>query len=200
MRIYGLTGGIGSGKSEAARRFAARGIPVVDADAIGHEALAPGGAAAEQVIDALGPGILTDGIIDRKKVSARVFSDPEALARLNEITHPAIYEEIMRRCAALARGGHDTVIVEAALIAESGVKEPFLAGLIVISTAAPVRIDRLVSRRGLTRLEAERRVAAQTPPERKAPLADWVIENDGSLEQLYLRIDQIAAEIGGHHG
>ncbi|MBI5091538.1 MAG: dephospho-CoA kinase [Candidatus Hydrogenedentes bacterium] len=195
MKIYGLTGGIGSGKSEAARQFAARGIPVIDADAIGHAVIAPGGAAVEHVINAFGSGVLTDGIIDRKKVGARVFSDPEALARLNALVHPMIYAEVMKRCAVLAEEGHGVVIIEAALLAENGAKEPFLAGLIVVTSPAAVRIERLVSSRGMSRTEAEQRIAAQAPPERKAAFANWVVENDGTIEQLRARIDRIAHEI-----
>ena len=200
MRIYGLTGGIGSGKSEAARRFRERGIPVLDADAIGHHVIAPGGSATQDVIAAFGSDILTDGIIDRKKVAALAFSDPSALQRLNRIVHPAIYREIAARCAALAQSGHCTAIVEAALIAENGVKEPFFDGLIVVTCPEALRIERLISQRGMTREDAAQRIAAQSAPERKLALADWVIVNDGARDQLYAQVDGIVGEWIEHHG
>jgi len=200
MRIYGLTGGIGSGKTEAARRFAWHGIPVIDADAIGHAVIGPGGSAVDEVVAAFGAEVLTDGIIDRMKVGARVFSNAHALQRLNGIVHPAIYREIATRCDAYRQDGHDAVIVEAALLAENGVKQPFFDGLIVVTCPVAIRVQRLVMQRGMDRADAERRIASQTPPERKIALADWVIENDGDRETLDARVDKIVAEMGVTHG
>lgn len=198
MRIYGLTGGTGSGKSEAARRFEARGIPVIDADAIGHEVIAPGGAAEKAVIQAFGLDIVTGGAIDRAKLGARVFSDEAARRQLNAIVHPAIGLEIAMRCAALADQGHDAVIVDAALIAENGRKEDYLSGLMVVTCPAEERVRRLVAHRGIEETEARRRIAAQTPPEEKVALADWVIDNSGTKEALYARVDAIAGELKTH--
>lgn len=198
MRIYGLTGGTGSGKSEAARRFEMRGIPVIDADAIGHEVIAPGGAAEKAVIQAFGPGIVTDGAVDRVKLGARVFSDTAARQQLNAIVHPAIAFEIAMRCAALADQGHDAVIVDAALIAENGRKEDYLSGLMVVTCPAEERVRRLVAHRGIEEAEARRRIAAQTPPEEKLALADWVIDNSGTKEALHARVDAIAGELKAH--
>ncbi len=198
MRIYGITGGTGSGKSEAARRFAQLGFPVIDADAIGHEVIAPGGAAEKAVIEAFGQAIVTDGAIDRGKLGARVFSDDEARKRLNAIVHPAIGMAIAMRCAALAEQGHDAVIIDAALIAENGKKDDFLSGLIVVTCPVDERIRRLVELRGIDEAEARRRIAAQTPPERKLALADWVIDNSGSKEELLDQIDMIARELTKH--
>lgn len=195
MRIYGLTGGIGSGKSEAGRRFAALGFPVIDADEIGHQVIEPGGFVADDVAAAFGADILTDGIIDRRKLGARVFSDPDALRTLNGIVHPAIHRASARRCAALAREGHDAAILDAALLAENGTKEPFLDGLIVVTCPRETRIARLAAARGWPREETERRMAAQTPPEQKLAAADWIIENNGTIAQLYARVDQIAGEL-----
>ena len=116
MRIYGLTGGIASGKSEAAKRFQARGIPVIDADRVGHRVLEPGGTAEARVMDAFGEDILTDGQIDRHKLGARVFADPKELDRLNAIVQPAIKNEIWQQCAALARDGQDLAVIDASFI------------------------------------------------------------------------------------
>ncbi|MBN2307585.1 MAG: dephospho-CoA kinase [Candidatus Hydrogenedentes bacterium] len=195
MRIYGLTGGIASGKSEAARRFEERGIPVLDADGIGHEAIAPGGAATEEVVAAFGPDILTDGQVDRAKLGAFVFSDPEARARLNAIVHPAVQGEVARRCGRLAEAGERAAIVEAALLAEGGRLEPFLSGLILVIASREIRLKRLCEKRLLSREEAIRRLDCQTPPESKLALARWVLDNNGSVEDLVGQVDSVAGEI-----
>lgn len=195
MRIYGLTGGTGSGKSAAALRFATHGIPVIDADRVGHEALAPGGVAEAGVIEAFGAEITTGGAIDRAKLGARVFADPDALARLNALTHPAIFGEIGRRCAEHAQAEKAAVIIDAALLAEGGQREPFLDGLALVLASAETRAARLVSGRGLDPEQAARQIAAQSPPEAKRALADWVIVNEGALEDLHARVDAVAREM-----
>ncbi|HOT49330.1 MAG TPA: dephospho-CoA kinase [Candidatus Hydrogenedentes bacterium] len=195
MRIIGLTGGIGCGKSEAGRRFSENGIPVLDADEIAHELIAPGGAAEQAVLDALGGDILVRGRIDRARVAEKVFGHPERLERLNAIMHPLVGMEIGRRCAALAEAGHGTAVVEAALLAEQGRRDDYLQGLILVLCAETDRVNRLVALRRLDRGEALRRIRAQTPPERKIPCADWIIHNDGSLQHLYDQVDAIAKAI-----
>lgn len=199
MRIYGLTGGTGSGKSEAGRFFQELGIPVLDADVIGHEVLRTGGAAAEAVIGAFGKDILTDGVIDREKLGDLVFRDPEARQRLNAIVHPAIRMEIGVQCVGLAELGNELALIDAALIGENGRREPYLNGLIVVTCPAEIRLRRLMVKRGLTEEEARRRMAAQTPPEKKIAFADWVIDNTGTLEALQARVQEIAQELT-HHG
>lgn len=198
MRIYGLTGGTGSGKSEAGRMFEERGIPVLDADAIGHELIEPGGAAVEPVLEAFGAGILTDGRIDREKLGARVFRDPEARQRLNAILHPAIRMEVANRSALLAQNGHEFALVDAALLAENGRKDPYLSGLIVVNCPEDTRVQRLVALRGIDENEARRRIVAQTPPEKKIPIADWVIENSGTIEALEAEVERVAKELARH--
>jgi len=120
MRIIGLTGGIASGKGEVARVFADRGVPVLNADAIGHEAIAPGGPGYQAVVQAFGEGILRDGIVDRSALGNVVFGDDASLEKLNRIVHPLIRDEIERRCERLARQGHKFCLIDAALIAEDG--------------------------------------------------------------------------------
>lgn len=195
MRIYGLTGGIASGKSEAARRFLAQGIPVIDADRIGHRVIEPGGIAEARVVEAFGSDILTDGAIDRHKLGARVFGDPKELERLNAIVQPAIKDEIWKQCAALAREGQDLVIIDAALLAEGGKIADRVDGLILVIAPQAVRVERLVGNRGLTPEQALKRIEAQTPPESKIPLADWVVENTGSLSEFQAKIDDLAYDL-----
>lgn len=195
MKIYALTGGIGSGKSEAARRFAALGIPVIDADRIGHEVIEPGGPAERGVIEAFGTAIVTDGRIDRKKLAARVFGDRQALDRLNALTHPAVLQEIGKRTAEWANAGHRVAIIEAALHAENGTLADWMAGLILVTCPEPIRVERLQRDRGMTPEESRARIASQTPPEKKAPLAKWIIENDGDLAHLQAQVERIAKEL-----
>ncbi|MCX5757969.1 MAG: dephospho-CoA kinase [Candidatus Hydrogenedentes bacterium] len=195
MRVIGLTGGIGSGKSEAGRRFCENGVPTVSADEVAHTLLEPGGAAVDAVVDAFGEEIMANGRVDRARLAAKVFGNPEAVARLNGITHPLIGIEIARHCAAFAGQGHTAALVDAALLGENGRREPFLQGLILVLCPDDERMRRLVELRGIPHDEALRRMRAQTPPERKIPLADWVIRNDGSIEHLHRQVDAVAREI-----
>ena len=195
IRVIGLTGGTGSGKSEAARRFEELGFPVINADAIGHELLLPGSEAEADVIEAFGHGILTDDRVDRNKLGARVFAEPEARHTLNAIVHPRIKHEIKRRIRSFAEKGHKTVIIDAALIAESGEREPCLDGLILVTSSEKVRAQRLVKARGLTFEEAMQRIRSQTPPETKLALADWVLDNEGELDGFLSSVEHVASEL-----
>lgn len=192
MKIYGLTGGIASGKSEAARRFRELAVPVIDADKIGHALIEPGGAAEAEVLAAFGGDILSDGRIDRAKLGQRVFADRAELEKLNAIVHPAIKAEVARRAAALAEEGHEFVVIDAALLGEGGKIAGYIDGLALVLAPVATRLERLVQQRGCTEAEAKRRIEAQTPPERKIPLADWIIQNDGTLDALRARVDDVA--------
>lgn len=195
MKVYALTGGIGAGKSEAARMFAELGVPVVDADRIGQQATEPGGVAEQAVIEAFGERIVANGQVDRKKLAAIVFDDKSALQRLNGLVHPAVLAEIARRTAALAEAGNRAAIIEAALHAEDGRVQEWMAGLILVDCPVETRVKRLVEKRGMTESEARARIAAQTPPEKKAPLAKWIIRNDGDLAHLRGQVTEIAAQL-----
>lgn len=184
MRIIGLTGGIASGKGEVARVFADRGIPVLNADAIGHEVTAPGGPGYRAVVQAFGEEILRNGMIDRTLLGNKVFGDADSLEKLNRIMHPLIRDEIERRCERLAGQGHKFCVIDAALIAEDGKRPPFLDILIVVHSTAEARLRRLVEVRGLSEDHAAHRIEVQTPPETKLPLADYVIENEGTIQEL----------------
>ena len=195
MFIAGLTGGTGSGKSTAARRFETHGIAIVDADGEGHALIESGGPAEAAVINRFGPSILTDGIIDRRKLGALVFSDPTSLAALNAIMKPRIAEAVALRCAALAAGGRPATLVDAALLGDGGMLDPWLQGLVLISSSVEMRVRRLVASRDLTESQVRERIAAQVDPERKRPLARWIVENEGPLEGLHKQVDEVAREI-----
>jgi len=197
MKIIGLTGGTGSGKSTAARRFEERGIPVIDADRIGHELIAPGGAAEASVIVAFGEDIVESGTIDRAKLGAKVFASDDARLKLNAIVHPALFAEIARRAMAHAESGAEAVMVDAALLAENGSKDAWLAGLVLVDAPVDVRVRRLREGRGIDEAESRRRIAAQTDPESKRAAADWIIDNGSGLEALYAQVDAVAEAISG---
>ena len=195
IRIYGLTGGTGSGKTIAANRFEQHGICVIDADKAGHQLLEPGGGAYQQVVEQFGSDILTNGRIDRGKLGQLVFGDEAAREKLNAIVHPLIFQVISRRCAELYREGHRAVIVDAALLAENGVREKWLDGLILVTAPREVRAARLVAGRLITPEQAQQRIEAQSDPDQKRAAADWVVENGGDIEAFLAKIDAIAGEI-----
>lgn len=192
MRVFGLTGGIASGKSEAARRLRELGVPVIDADKVGHGVIEPGGAAESAVTTAFGPAILTNGRIDRSKLGAIVFAEPAQLERLNAIVHPLIKAQITRECQALAAAGHPLAVIDAALLGEGGKIADTVDAIALVLADKHVRVKRLMQYRGLTEAEAIARVEAQTPPETKIPLAKWILENNGSLEAFLALVDNVA--------
>lgn len=195
MKIYALTGGIGAGKSAASKRFAERGIPVIDSDALGHEVIEPGAPAFQAVVDRFGEGILKEGQIDRPALGEIVFSDPKALQDLNAIVHPAVIAETGRLSAEYAAQGHTAIIIEAALHAEDGtLREPFEA-LILVDCPEEIRIQRLVENRQMAPEEAQSRIKNQTPPEKKKSLARWIIQNDKSMVDLTRQVDAIVPEL-----
>ena len=195
MRIYGLTGGIGCGKSEVARRLTERGIPVIDADLVAHQVLEPGGPAVDGVVATFGEAILTEGKIEREKLGAVVFSDDAAREKLIAITHPLITRIIAEQCADLVQQGHSSIVIEATLLAEDGKREAWMNGLILVLSGEDLRLARLVSSRGMDPTDVRKRMAAQTLPEEKAPLADWVIENNGTLDELRAATESVVEAI-----
>lgn len=200
--MVGLTGGIGAGKSTAAARFAELGAAVIDVDAIGRDVLAPGGRAERGVIDAFGPGITDDnGNIDRSKVAAEVFGRPDRLAALEAVSHPAINVELDMQLQALAEGGEVRVVVlDMAVLTESRLGQlesgRGYTKVVVVEVPEAVRLPRLVER-GLTEEQARARMASQATDEQRRAMADHVIVNDGTPEELAAAVDQVWAELTG---
>jgi dephospho-CoA kinase len=188
VRLVGLTGGIGSGKSTVAQMLGALGASIIDADAVGHDVYRPGTDGFAQVVAAFGPGIVgADGAIDRRALGARVFADPAALARLNAVVHPLISDEIRRRVAhALEADATRPVIVEAAIMLEAGWR--FFERTWVVVVSRETAIERVMASRGLSREEVERRLDAQMSNDERRRLADRVIENDGDLAALRAQV------------
>ncbi|MFL5303663.1 MAG: dephospho-CoA kinase [Polyangia bacterium] len=194
FRVLGLTGGIGTGKSTVARMFASRGVPVVDADALAREVVAPGTVGNAEIAAAWPQTIGPDGAVDRKRLGAIVFGDPAARARLEAITHPLIQEASASRLADLAAEGHPLALYEAALLVESGRWRDF-DGLIVVTASPETQVARAVARGGLTREEAEARIAAQLPAEEKVRVATHVIDNDGALAETEAQVERLLEKL-----
>jgi len=196
VRLVGLTGGIGSGKSTVAAMLADLGAAVIDADAVGHDVYLPGTDGFARVVDAFGADVVgADGAIDRRVLGPRVFADPAALARLNAIVHPLIRDEIRRRVER-ALGGHPTrpVVVEAAIMLEAGWR--FFERTWVVIVSRETAIARVTASRGLTREEVERRIDAQMSNDDRRRWADRVIENDGDLAALRKQVEAAWASLG----
>lgn len=178
----GLTGGIGAGKSTVSRLLAARGALILDADVAAREVVAPGTDGLAAVRAEFGDAVLgPDGALDRAALAAVVFADPERLAALNGIVHPRVRSWMAERVAAAPEGS--VVVQDVPLLVESGVGKLF--GLVVVVDASDsVRIARLVRDRGMTEQEATARIAAQAPREARLAVADVVLSNDGTPEEL----------------
>jgi dephospho-CoA kinase len=188
MKVYGLTGGIASGKSTASTIFQRLGVDVLDADQIAREVVQPGEPALEEIAAAFGPhALLPDGRLDRKAIASIVFSDPVSRKRLEAITHPRIAERILSKLASLAQEGKEAAIVEAALMVESGSHRRY-DGLIVVHCSSSIQLERLMSREGMAPETAQKWIDAQLPQETKTALADWAIENNGTEAELRQKI------------
>ncbi len=195
MHLFGLTGGIASGKSTVAARFRARGLPVVDADALARDVVVPGSAASAEIREAFGDGVFApDGTLERKALAAIVFADDAKRKRLNAITHPKI-AVLSAQCASdLKARGEPLACYEAALLVENGLAGAF-SPLIVVAASLASQVARAMLRDGASAAEAEARVKAQMPLAAKVAVAAIVIQNDGSLDALRLRADEALVEV-----
>jgi len=194
MREFGLTGGIGSGKSTVAAGLVTRGAVLVDADQIVRELQAPAGAVFAAMVDRFGDGIVADdGTLDRQAVAGLVFADPEALESLNAIVHPVVGAEMKARRDALAETG-DVVVLDIPLLVKPDgslgrAEWSELAGVIVVDCDPSVAVERLVSHRGFDAADAQARIAAQASRDQRRAVADRIIDNTGGLAALEPQLD-----------
>ena len=188
MIVIGLTGGIGSGKSEVSRMLKELGATVIDADRVGHEAYRPHTESWKDLVDEFGRDILLpNGEIDRKKLGARVFSSPQDLARLNAIVHPRMYTMMEERLEALRRQGTEVVVMEAAVLIEAG-WTPLVDEVWVTTAPEDVAVQRIRQRNGMPGEEVRQRIRSQLSSEERAKQAAVVIENSGGMEELRERV------------
>jgi dephospho-CoA kinase len=188
----GLTGGIGAGKSEVTRRFAALGAVVIDADAIAREVVEVGMPGLDSVVAEFGREVLAaDGSLDRAAVAALVFADPKARERLNAIVHPLVGQRVAELMAQVAATDPDAVVVhDVPLIVEAGIRDRYDL-VVVVDAPVDVQLDRLTRLRGMTESDARARIAAQASREQRLEIADHVIVNDGDLAELDAQVTAV---------
>lgn len=191
MRHFGLTGNIASGKSAVASLLAGLGATVIDADLLAREAIAPGTDGFARVVAHFGPEIVSgDGTINRAALRTLVFSNPLEREALNAIVHPAVGRLRDARLGAARARGDQVVVSDIPLLFEVGLEHAF-DGVILVDAPPALRLARLLRDRGLSEADAQAMIDAQWPSERKRAGATWVIDNDGSREQLAVRVADV---------
>jgi dephospho-CoA kinase len=198
MLRVGLTGGIGSGKSEVSRLLASYGAVLIDSDVVAREVVEPGSEGLAAVVAEFGPGVLApDGSLDRPKLGAIVFADPGRRTALNAIVHPLV----RRRTAELeAAAGPDAVVVnDVPLLVEGGLA-PLYDVVVVVDASPATQLDRLTRLRGMTPGDARARMSAQATREERLAAADIVIDNDGPLEALEPQVRKVWADLEARAG
>jgi len=195
IHVFGLTGGLASGKSTVGRMFRERGIPVIDADLLAREVVEKGSEGLAAVVAAFGPDILLpDGSLDRARVAAIVFPDADKRRLLNSIVHPRIGALSAQRVAEAEAQGHKLACYEAALLVENKLTEVFRP-LVVVAVPEEVQVTRAMARDSATEEQARSRVAAQLPLAAKVAVADFVIDTSGPLAATEKRVDEVLAGI-----
>jgi dephospho-CoA kinase len=170
----------------------ALGATVIDADAVAREVVEPGTPGLARVVEEFGEGVLrADGTLDREGLGRIVFGDPDKLARLNAIVHPLVGERIGRMMAAVERDAPDGVVVyDVPLLVENNLQDGYDV-VLVVAASPETQLRRLVEQRGMTREDAQARIAAQATLEAKLAVADLVIDNDGELAALEAQVAQV---------
>ena len=190
VRVIGLTGGIGTGKSEAANILASLGAVVIDADAEGHRAYAKGSIGWRRLVEIFSSGILNDDQeIDRARLGGLVFANPQALAWLNAAIHPLIRQQVTRAVEQHRQNGEHAVVIDAALLYQA--KWDDLADEVWAVSAQPATVLERLQKRGMTAEDARRRSESQGGAELALSKADEIIENDGTLDDLRVRVQEL---------
>jgi dephospho-CoA kinase len=194
MQVFGLTGGLASGKSSVAAHWRGRGLPVLDADVLARDVVAPGQSALNELAAEFGAQVLQGGQLDRKRLAQLVFGNPERLRRLEAITHPRILALRTQRLAELAAAGEPLVCSEVPLLYEKGL-DAELRPVVVVTVPDALQRQRARQRDGSSAAEVEARLAAQLPLAEKLRRADHVIDNQGSPEATFEQADRVLLEI-----
>lgn len=191
MIVIGLTGNIGSGKSLAAEFLRQCGAAVIDADSLGHQVLEPGGAAYADVVAAFGREFLRpDGSIDRRRLGAHVFADPQRLQQLNALTHPAIDAAVRRQLDEFRRRGEGVAVIESALLFQTALQELTDEDWLIVAPREKL-LRRAAKRDRCDPQQIEKRLANQVPGDELRVYADRVIENDGTQAELQEKISRL---------
>jgi len=200
MRVIGLTGGIGTGKSAVSRLLRKKGVTVIDADEATRAVQASGSEGLRRLVGEFGPSIQApDGSLDRARLAAIAFADPEARQRLNAIVHPMVREWMADRQVEAEARDEPYVVLDVPLLFESR-GAAGLDDVILVYAPEELALRRLVEQRGMPEEQARARIAAQMPIEEKRRLARHVIENTGTLKELRARTDRVWAEVIGSDG
>lgn len=192
MDVYGLTGGIGSGKSAVGALLAGFGVPVVAADELARLVVSPGSEGLGMVVEAFGREVLaSDGELDRRAMGQIVFSDPTKRQQLESILHPCIQRRYQQVLAGLAAAGHGLVVYEVPLLFENGLEKE-MRGVGLVYAPKAVRVLRVCARDQLAEAEVNARIAAQLDEDEKFRRADYVLYNDGSRDDLRREVEMFA--------
>ena len=197
MLVIGLTGGIGTGKSEVSRILRDLGATVINADHVGHEAYTPHSQIWREVVAAFGEGVLqSSGEIDRKRLGDIVFNDPGAMAKLNSIMHPRMAEMVRRRIEELREQDVELVVLEAALMVEAGWSS-MVDELWVTYAPEELVLERLRQRNNMSDEEIRSRISSQLPFEERARCACMVVDNSGSVAELREKVESLWSRVRG---
>jgi dephospho-CoA kinase len=196
VKLIGLTGGVGSGKSTVAAMLRELGAEVLDADEAAHAAYEPGSPGFDAVVREFGRDYVRDGRIDRKKLGELVFHDPDARQRLNAIVHPLVREWMVRRTAEAAERDFAIVVQDVPLLYENGLESLFNS-VVLVYVSEELQLERLVEGRGIDADRALAMIAAQMPIEKKRELAHHVIDNSGTIDQTRSQVEEMWAQMTG---
>lgn len=202
MKVIGLTGNIGSGKSTVSRRLGELGAVVADTDRIAREVVAPGTAGLDETVKIFGSSVLSPaGELDRAKMGSIVFQDPEARARLESIVHPLINREVVKRIEEYKKGPNPApaLVIEVPLLIESGMHR-LMDEIWLVTVDPATQLNRVISRDGLTTEQALQRIKSQMPQEQKIKYATKIIDNNGSPGETHAQVDKLWGELAGKTG
>jgi dephospho-CoA kinase len=191
MSVYGLTGGIGAGKSTVANMFQESGIPVVLADDVGREVASKGSDGLAEIVRSFGSDVLdSNGELDRRKLGTLIFNDPDRRRELEAILHPRVRDQSRELFSQLEQAGNQIVVYESALLYETQ-RHTEMRGVILVTASEEQRIARVRSRDGSEEEAVRQRIKAQMDDEEKRGLADYIIENNGDLQVLRREVDSL---------
>jgi len=196
MKVIGLTGGVGSGKSTVAEMLRELGATVIDADVAAHAVYAPGTPGFAAVVREFGDEFVRDGAIDRARLGALVFNDADALRRLNAIVHPLVRDWMAARTVEAVERGDEIVVQDVPLLYENDLG-PLFSSVVLVYASPEIQLERLVGGRGVPPDRARSMIAAQMPIDDKRRRAHHVVDNSGTLEETRRQVEEIWAQMTG---